>query len=201
MPLGLPGRDFSIALQPHGSKMALFGRAWFFVFDEASGDICEIDLGIGREGFNSVLQAEWSPDGQYIALIITGYAPRQILQYSVVMVIDFKTGKQETIPLDSPFVYEISWSNNNQFLAIMGADINVHGNISSRSRIYVADILKDKNPTLISDQLFGGGATDGWLLKWSPDGSEIATKCPTWSTSEPLITEDKICLIDVTKNP
>jgi len=197
----LPGKNFMVAFQPGGKKMALFGHAWFFIYDEGKEDVCEIDLGTGRGGLNTALQAEWSPDGHYIALVTSAYNPGQLLQYSEVMVIDFETGKQNLIQVDAPFVDDFAWSSNNQFLAILGADQNEHNKGLPGSRIFVANILENSKPVMISDQLFGGGATEGWLLKWSPNGNEIVTKCPVWSKTEPTITNDNICIIDVTKKP
>lgn len=195
------GKTFSAALQPNGTKMAFFGRAWFFIFDTTTEDICEIDLGKFNGIPVSVLRADWSRDGRYIAMRTSAFYPGDLVPFSNVVVIDFATGKQFTVPLTVPFVYDIAWSVNNQFLAMLGADQSEYKRGSSASRFFLTNILEEAPPKIVFDRLFGGGATDDWQLNWSPDGEKIAVKCSTWLKTQVAITDDHICIIEILEKP
>ncbi len=194
------GKTFETALQPNGALIAFYGYGWFFLLDETTKQICEIDL--EQYGAASlVLRIAWSPDGRFIAMIVTPNYPGELVSSSNILVLDLVSGKTRSPVLESPVVRDIAWSDNSQFLAALSADLAEFQNGSPLSKIYVIDIFDDRPPKAISAQLFGGGATNGWLLAWSPNGKVISVKCPTLLETEPTIAQDNICIIEVFQKP
>ena len=193
------GLTFSTALQPHGTNVAFYGRGWFFLLDKKASQVCEVDL--EQYGVLSVLRASWSPNGRYIAMIVTPNPPGELASSSNILVLDLYSGKMYRPMLESPVVRDIAWADDSQYLAGLVADPVEFKQGSPRSRIYLIHIFGDVVAKEISTQLYGGGATNGWLLAWSPNGKSIAVKCPSWIEMEPTIDEDHIFIMEVYARP
>ncbi len=191
-----PGRTFATALQPHGYTMAFYGNGYFFLVDE-TGYTCEVDLGSMHGIPISVLNARWSDDGKKLALIATAQIPGKITPFSKLLILDHVTGKVDQVPIPAPIIYDVAWNSNNRHLAALGADENEIKKGKSQSIIYLVDINYPDVIFPISASLFGGGAGEGWQLAWSPRGDKLAVKCPEWSTIEPLILQDHICIFEI----
>ena len=193
-----PGRTFASATQPHGNTMAFYGNSWLFFVGEG-GSICEVDLKTINNVPVSVLSANWSENGRYLALITSAYIPGGKLPFSYVTILDFSSGKLTQIANEAQYINDIDWINN-RYLLIMGADKTEYRKGRSLSEVYLADIFNPDQSVPNSNKLFGGGTTNGWELAVSPGGNKIAVKCPLWLEEKPQVFEDHICIIDVTKN-
>ena len=193
------GMTFSTTLQPNGTNVAFYGRGWFFLLDKKASQVCEVDL--EQYAVLSVLRAAWSPNGRYIAMIVTPNPAGELVSSSNILVLDLYSGKTYRPMLESPVVRDIAWADDSQYLAGLVADPVEFKQGSPRSKIYLIHIFGDVVAKEISTQLYGGGATNGWLLAWSPNGKSIAVKCPSWIEMEPTIDDDHICIIEVYARP
>lgn len=186
-------RTLIIRPQPFGSKIVYFNNPWLFLEDQTDKQVCEINLGqIGGIPV-SVLNAKWSPNGQYLALITTAKLPEELVTFNSIVILDTITGKQYTPPVEVPIIFDLSWSGNSMYIAILA---EIPGRNILQGNLYLFGIKEPDRIIKISDQLFGGGIGDDWQLSWSPDNQRIAIKCSVWQEVEPLVFQDQICIID-----
>jgi hypothetical protein len=183
--------SYQIAWQPRTNLLAIYNNIVFFLADLDTRQPQEIDLGI-KSVYESdkiwAFQAEWSPDGRYLALgTSAGDLP---LEFTDPTILDTATGELHTIDLGLRHnVHDFAWAPNSRHLIVMGYTHIQEGYASLG--LFLVDVLTGKFRRVLPDYEAGTGA---WGLDWSMDGKTIALECPTWE-------EGRICLSLVSIQP
>ncbi len=184
---------YLIAWHPSEDKVAFYNNYHFFMADLNTGRMPEVDLGDWNGLELWAMEAQWSPDGRYLALLVTvGDLPVPFVDLAV---LDTDTGKFHMLDRDPQdkniSLSDVAWAPDSQHLLILGEltwqereaeDVSSH--------LYLVDALTGKFRPILSNHALGGG-DGGWNLAWSPDGQRLAVNCPT---SE----EGRLCVIAVT---
>ena len=198
------GVPYRMSWHPLGHQIAFYNHTGFYLADLPSGQVCEVDLGSEKSktepGKRWAFYAQWSPNGRYLAMLTTaGNLPVHFIDLTL---IDTETGERQTWPsvsdlqLSQRYIYDFAWSANSQQLLTLAQTDIVRGR--PIQRLYLVDVQTGSFQPVLPDYDFGGGATEGWQLAWTPDGHIVAIECPTWLKTEPTISEDRICLISTT---
>jgi dipeptidyl aminopeptidase/acylaminoacyl peptidase len=196
----VPGHTFQAAWQPAGAQIAFYGYAWLFLVDTKTNQGCEADLAWG-ELPRSVLYAQWSPNGRYLAMISTAHVPGRLPSFSDLIILDVITGKQYRHDLKATYVGDVAWSPDNQTMAVLRPKEEELKKGYSRLELFFINILDGKLQQFLFPQTFGSAGT-GWEINWSPKGNSIAVECPVWpKAGQRWIVEDRICIIDVGVKP
>lgn len=193
---------FQAAWHPNGSQVVFYTQPWTFLFDMKANQVCEIDL--GRSEAEDVpiwaLEAKWSPDGRYLALITTGSFPGQAsgtrgsILYTDLTILDARTGDLHTLqpaPDINPgqhYVTDITWAPNSQVIAARAVVKEKEGIMYEG--LYLAEAADGQSNRILPETVFTGGDA-GWSLAWSPDGHRLVLSCPTRN-------EGRLCTITVT---
>lgn len=197
--LALPSQGlYKIAWRPGTDHLALYSNAGLFLTDLATGQVERVDLGSSRSGGELwPLVARWSPNGRYLAIVTTaGDFP---LKFSDLTIMDIETETRHHLDLATSYLYDVTWLSNNQSLVALG-QIGLQ-NGRPLMGLFLVDVNSGKSRRMLSKHVFGGGATEGWLLAASPKEDTIAIKCPVWLEEEPTIAQDRLCLISISMQP
>ncbi len=193
---------FRIAWHPDGSQLVFYTQPWTFLFDMRTNEVCEIDLGqSGPENMPIwALEAKWSPNGRYLALITTGTFPGQAsgtgaaILYTDLTILDVRTGNLRTLQ-PAPdingaqhYVTDMSWAPDSHHLAVLGV-VRITENGSEKEGIFIVDVTTGEFRRVLSEYDFGGGSW-GWQLAWNPSGAQLAVNCPTPE-------EGRLCIVRV----
>lgn len=180
---------------PQGKWLACYSAVGFYLIEVATGQVCEVDLGTQpyQPGKRWSLDAQWSPDGRYLAMLTT---TRKLLPADFIdlTLIDMYTDDQHHFRLGLGSIYDIAWAPNSHHLlavARAGTDekgINLHG-------LYILDADTGKTRQLLTDQQFIG--TGSWGVAWSPTGQTLALVRLTLMPTEPTIAESHLCIVSV----
>jgi hypothetical protein len=198
--LSTPGKNFKAVWQPGGNLLAFYGYPTLFLWDMSMNFGCEVDLGEGKNGLPmTVLNAEWSPDGRFLAMRTTAQTPGKMVSFSELFILDIKSGKVVKPKIETRIVYEFAWSFDSQNIAILG-DVGI---IDRRSQLGLF-IFNVKDKENIVKQVFGDrffGLSSSGMLAWSLNKERMAINCNAWSESRPDIVESRICLVEITSQP
>ena len=193
---------FQITWHPDGSRLVLYAQPWIFLFDMRSGQVCEIDLGRSEPENMPIwaLEAKWSPNGRYLALITTGSFPGQAsgtgapILYTELTIVDIETGTLQTLQ-PAPdinggqhYVTDMSWAPDSRYLAVLGV-VHMTETGSEKAGMFIVDVTRGEFQQVLSEHDFGGGLWS-WQLAWAPSGSQLAVNCPTPE-------EGRLCIISV----
>jgi len=193
---------FRIAWHPDGSRLVFYAQPWIFLFDMRSGQVCEIDLGRSEPENMPIwaLEAKWSPNGRYLALITTGSFPGQAsgtgapILYTELTIVDIEMETLQTLQ-PAPdinggqhYVTDMSWAPDSRYLAVLGV-VRMTETGSEKAGMFIIDVTRGEFQQVLSEHDFGGGLW-GWQLAWAPSGSQLAVNCPTPE-------EGRLCLITV----
>lgn len=198
--LSVPGKNFKAVWQPGGNLIVFYGYPTLFFWDLSMSFGCEVDLGEAKNGLPiTVLNAEWSPDGRFLAMRTTAHTPGTLVSFSELFILDIKTGKVIKPKIETRIVYEFAWSLDIQNIAILG-DVGI---IDRRSQlglfIYNVKDKEDNVKQVFLDRFFGLNSSG--MLAWSSNKERMAINCNAWSDSRPDTVESRICLIDITSQP
>jgi WD40 repeat protein len=196
---GKVGSGFSLKLSPDGKRLLLENKEQgVLIVNVESGQLeTKTDLG-EMQGYGKrwAFDAQWSPDGRYLAMITT--ADDVPADFTNLTLLDATTGETHQIDLGVLYVYDIAWAPNSQYLLTLVQVNFVNGR--SMKGLYLVNVLSGEFRHLLPNQVFGGG-TSGRELAWSPDGQTVVTKCPVWAEEQPLIIEDRLCSISTIVQP
>jgi len=182
----------SAAKQPGGKFVAVYGYPHLFLYNVNTHQPCMVDLGRGP-GLIYPLNVAWSPNGRFLAMIVTADDPRDLLHFSYLKVLDTTQGAIHRIDIPVRIVTEIAWSPNNQNLLALGeVEVNQGRPVQ---KLFLVDVLAQNTRPILSKIIFGGGTAWGQQMAWN--GHTVAIKCPDWLEDRPEIKEDKVCIIPV----
>jgi hypothetical protein len=193
-----PGNLFASYQNPKNSTIAIMGYGITILADLSTGPICEINLKKENDYPATAEYAQWSPDGQYLAMITISGLFGELATHSKVTIWDAATGRLIEPDLQVPFILDLTWSPDNRTLAVLGLGLDeLKAGKSMFRKLFLVDVTSTKHRSLFPDRFFGGGANEGEQLSWSPDNHWIAVKCPLIPSHYNRISEDRICLIAV----
>jgi len=185
---------YHMAWSPKGKWLACYSMDGFYLLEAATGQICLMDLGDcprgGPPGKCWALDAQWSPDERYLAVVTT--AGRLPVDFIDLTLIDMYTDKRHRPDLQS--LRTIAWvPNSHNLLAAvkMGTDekgIHLDG-------LYILDIDTGDTRQILADHRFVG--TGYWGVAWSPAGQAFALVRLTLMPTEPTIAESHLCIVSV----
>jgi hypothetical protein len=190
-------QGFVVVRRPGGSHVAFYADPYLFLLDSGRSTVCEVDLGVGPgEDKNPLfpIEAKWSPNGRYLAMITTARFPGQLLSFSGLTVLDTVTGELSQPRLPARYVTDIDWAPNSQHVLALGDTGEVKGRPEFRL-LLVDPVAGDVSPMLPQRTWGVTGSQWGWQMVWSPNGQELAIKCPIVLDAEPTIVESRVCLI------
>jgi WD40 repeat protein len=196
---------FQVAWRLDGSQLVFYTLPWTFLFDIQTNQVCEIDLGPFRDETVKAmpiwaLEAKWSPDGRYLALITTDSFPGQAsgtgaaILATELTIVDMKTGQLRNLQPTSDvtpaqhYVTDIAWSPDSQYVATLGI-VGIDEMGSEKAGVFIIEASTGKLQPGPSDYELGGGLW-GWQLAWSVDGSQLVVACPTPE-------EGKLCTVSL----
>ena len=203
MPSNLRYQGFVAVRRPGGSHVALYADPYLFLLDNGQSRVCEVDLGVGPGEDRSPLfpiEAKWSPNGRYLAMITTARYPGQLGSFSRLTVLDVVTGKfiQPSVP--ARFVTDIDWAPTSQHVLILGDISQARGRPAYQ--LFLVDVVSSDSRLMMPQQMWGPlGSLPGWAFAWAPNGKELAIKCPVMLEAQPTIVEDRVCLISTQARP
>lgn len=188
----------SASWHPNGNNVAVYGTEGFFVVDTMTGRSCRIDLGIDTATNKPwwALQAQWSPDGRYLALrLARGQAfPVGTTRLAV---IDTQTGAMNVVELDASVIYESDWGPDSQSLLTLGKVATSHTG-SPEAGLFLTYVQTQATQRVLPFDVFSTGPyIEGGGLLWSPDGTRVLVNCTTLGTEQLFATETRICEIKV----
>lgn len=196
LPLGQSsGPDsYRAAWHPAESQIAFYNDTGFYLADLDTQQVCKVDLGeISEWGAFWAFHAQWSPNGRYLAMLITiGDLPLDMLKLAV---LDTATGELYSIPLEqyvksvAHYVTEIAWMPDSK--GLVARFVVAQQNGYDREGLYLVDFLSGKARRMLPEIVFGTNNDFTWNLAGSPNGETIATSCP-------VAGEVRVCLISVT---
>ena len=193
-PLRTP--PLSAAKQPGGEFVAVYGYPHLFLYNVNTHQPCIVDLGHGP-GPIYPLNVAWSPNGRFLAMIVTADDPRGLLHFSRLEVLDTTQGTIYHIDISAPIVTEIAWAPNNQVLLMLGEVEVIQGR--PIQKLFLVDVSSQDTRAILPKITFGGGAAWGQQMAWN--GHTVAIKCPVWLEDRPEIRKDKVCTILVETHP
>ncbi|MGQ9628591.1 MAG: hypothetical protein ACUVV0_17005 [Anaerolineae bacterium] len=177
---------YKIASHPKEAKVAIYNNYHFFLADLDTGTIQEIDLGTHLDGKLWAYNAEWSPDGRYLAMITTVGPP--ILPFTHLTVLDTGSGELRQIDLGLQYVADVAWAPDSRHVVVRAVVDQEDG--YNRYGLFLADVVTGEIRRVLPSDVFSGGEW-GWGLAWSPDGQWLITNCSNR-------TEGRICMAAVT---
>ncbi len=184
---GWPSQPFQIALRPGTGQMLLFNQPKTLLADP--GGSCALDLG-SQPAENGpaplwAVQARWSLDGRYLAVIATSTLPGQpaglgaALQSTSLLVFDFTRQTRMEFPLvpevhGTRYVTDMAWSPDGQNLAVLGL-VGISPEGYEQLGLFLVDPEAGTSAHAAQAGMLGGGLW-GTQLAWGKAG--LAATCP-----------------------
>jgi Tol biopolymer transport system component len=161
------------AHQPSGDWIAYHNMDGFQLANSQSGERQSIDL--KKFGGNEleplwVTDAEWSPDGQKLALIVT--QGRSLYPFTNLYILDWPAGTLRKIDDTFTYVTDIAWSPDSQHLLI-GAVIGRDEYGVDITALYITNVSIPSEILPVPIPVDGLGINFGGGLTWSPDGKTV----------------------------
>jgi len=182
------------------TRLAVFvGPSSLFLVEPGPDRVCEVNLG-GR--WPKAELSDWSPNARYLALVTADQVPSPSLGYTGVTVLDALSGEVRDLPLPKERgpAMDISWGGNSQHLLVL-TKVTFPNTRPNQTKLFLADVVTGDVRQMLPDHLLGGGAQGGEQMAWARSGRLLAIKCPVVAEHEPLITEDRLCLISTELRP
>ncbi|MFN8489720.1 MAG: hypothetical protein U0350_19200 [Caldilineaceae bacterium] len=203
-----PPRDldsFVANWRPNGKQIAFTGGPWLFLWDTSTGTACQVDLGVRAYAPRLGANAQWSPDGRYLALQ-TFAADSSSRTYNELTVLDLVTGELKSIvlPLPSinntvPYMETFAWTPDSQTISLLGRVTMING-LGDLMGLHLVNIINQAFQRVLPDRVFET-TSNGLQLAWSPNGDKLAVQCLALAADQRNFKEDRICLLPVQVKP
>ena len=187
--------------QPNGPQVffeipRLYGV--FLLGDRTDGTVCEVPIhGRYVETSVYVMEAVWSPNGRYLAIIIGEEGVRWgRVTYHNLLILDTVSGEWNQPELGIWLIWDLAWDSSSRHLLVLS---DQDTNEAVRQRLYLIDTFNDKARQILPDHLFGFGGSADLQMDWSKNGKTVALSCPL--VEEGIISVDRLCLINVEIDP
>lgn len=189
--------EFKMVWRPDGSQVVLYSQFWTFLLDLKTNSVCELDLGDYIAERMDIppwaLEAQWSPDGRYVAFITTG-SLNLPFRHTELTILDMRTGERRTLspsPDIEPgrhYVTDMTWSPDNRYLVVLEV-VRMTEAGTEKEGLFIVNAATGEFQQILPEYEFGGGS-ESMQLAWDPTGSFLAVNCPTPE-------EGKLCIISV----
>ncbi len=166
------------------------------LYDMSVNQPCIVDLGRGP-GPIRPRDVAWSPDGRFLAMIVTADDPRGVLYSSHLVVLDTDRGIIHRPVLPAHIVTEMAWAPNSHLLLTLG-EVKVVQGLPIQKLFLVHIGTQNTHPNL-PKMTFGGDTVWSRQMAWG--GRNVAIKCPAFLKDELEMVEDRICTISVELRP
>ena len=183
-PLSVCAWKYDTAVSPDGKWQVVYNCEHFLLVNSETETINELDLGtevMERAFPRWALDAQWSPDGQQLAIASTfgDFLPR----ITQLLVFDPWRGKVREIERPPGIIFsEVDWGPEGRYLLVSGLETKGEGTFLPR--MWLVDIggrIRDLDlPVARSEDPRGGTA-------WSPDGKSLLFYCRPTSASESVL--------------
>ncbi len=186
---------FQSAWRPDNAKLLIYQFPVNYLYEAQQETYCEIYLGeMPEQGYVRPIKALWSPDGRYLALLVTAsYSSTTSAPFAKLMILDLVESSQKTLTFDSVnTVADIAWSPDSQHLALLNVveqTEQIH-----REGLYLLHVSDAIYQQVLPSYQFGGSQTPSQMA-WSHNGSQIAVTCPVVQNGEWI--ERQICLVSL----
>ena len=176
-----------------GNRIAFYNDTGFYLTDPATGQICEIDLGPHVDGKRWAVDAQWSPNGRYLAALTTVGDP--VVRFIDLTLIDMHTGEYRHFDLGHQYLAAMTWVPNGHDLLVMAEADRWDTAGANQYDMYLVDAASGSSKQMLMEYplIFSGA----YGITWSPNGQEIALACPTLMPTESTIAEGRLCVISV----
>ncbi|WP_423226207.1 hypothetical protein [Candidatus Amarolinea aalborgensis] len=188
---------FQMAWRPDGSQVVFYSQFWTFLLDINSNQWCELDVGDYNPEAMEIPpwppQAQWSPDGHYVAFITTD-SMQMPFRRTELVILDIETGKRRSLspgPDIEPgrhYVTDIAWSLDSRHLVVLGV-VRMTEAGSQKEGLFIANADTGEFRRILPEHEFGGDS-ESMQLAWDSTGSLLAVNCPTPE-------EGRLCIISV----
>lgn len=155
---------------PYDSRVAIWGKQGFVVYDTISGNVTPYDLHTDQGYW--ALSAKWSPNGQKIALAYAQYDPPFNIMW--LKILDVASGSLASLTLPLHYISDIAWAPNSMQLLVGGHRIF---QADRQFEVYLVDVYTKESRKISSisqNFLTGSGDTS---LAWSNDGTKVLYSC------------------------
>lgn len=167
------GWKYDTAVSPDGRWQVVYNCEHFLLVNSQSGTIKEIDLGDWvTDGAlpRWALEAQWSPDGQMLAVVAT--VDRLPNQIRFLLLLDPWKNELRTVPLPYGFPIELSWAPNSRLLLVQGEVGTVPPGVRLPGAMLIdVGTSEHREVKLYPEGVLGGN------IAWSPDGFLLAFLC------------------------
>ena len=191
--------QFTMAWRPDGTQAVLYSQFWTFLLDVKTNQVCELTLGEYTEAMEIPpwpLEAQWSPDGRYLAFITTD-SLNLPLRRTELAILDMETGERRTLspgPDIEPgrhYVTDMAWLPDSRYLVVLGV-VRMTEAGSEKEGLFIVNASTGEFKQILPEHEFGGGS-GSMQLAWDPTGALLAVNCPTPE-------EGRLCIISVNPN-
>jgi Tol biopolymer transport system component len=175
--------EFKMVWRPDGSQAVFYSQFWTFLLDLKTGQWCELAVGDYNAEAMDIppwpLQAQWSPNGRYVAFITTD-SLQMPFRRTQLTVLDMETGERRTVspgPDIEPgrhYVAGIAWAPNSQMLTVLATVEYRDG--ATWEGLYLVEGVTGRSKPVLPHIVFPAGDA-GWDLAWSPKGNFLAVTC------------------------
>ena len=180
---------YQMALHPNGQQVAFYNNTGFYLADLVNNQICKIDLGQYGGYIQRSLLTHWSPDGQYLAVFVTGKEP--MAAFIGLVLIDLQTGVQRPVNIANYRIYAATWAPNSRDMLIVAA--NLEADDTARHYLFLVDsITGNVRPILANYPFMYTGFS---RIAWSPTTNAIALNCAKTNEYDSRITQGQLCII------
>ena len=181
--------QYRIAVHPNETQIAFYNNSAFYLSDIASGQVCEIDLGMHSGRKQWALSAHWSPDGRYLAAFVVIGKP--IVPFIHLTLVDMLTGEQHLIDMNNDHLYALAWAPSSRDFLLLGQDPETE----HRHELYLVDAVTGNTRLVLENYPFMYTAFHG--VVWSSTGQTIALSCPIIDSMNSKVTQRQLCIITV----
>ena len=181
--------QYRIAVHPNETQIAFYNNNAFYLSDIASGQVCEIDLGMHSGRKQWAVSAHWSPDGRYLAAFVVIGKP--IVPFIHLTLVDMLTGEQHLIDMNNDHLYALAWAPSSRDFLLLGQDPETE----HRHELYLVDAVTGNTRLVLENYPFMFTAFHG--VVWSSTGQTIALSCPIIDSMNSKVTQRQLCIITV----
>ncbi len=189
---GLPNQSnsnwyYMDSWSPDGMMAVMYQRGGFYLVNQKTQFVCEVDLGLLDNKKAWAYDVKWSSDGRYIAMLVTvGELPLRLMKLRI---LDTFTGEVRDINSEWRNVNNMDWMPRGNVLLIT-VDANQDPLMASFKNLYLVDAATGNLKPIFPEQSFFAISYYGIL--WSPDGSRIGLSCAD-ATPPDEVTEWRFC--------
>lgn len=164
-------KNYRISPRPNANQWVVYNNVGSYIIEIDSQKLCEINFGSRGKSKLWAEQIQWSPDGRYLAAIVTIGQPT--VPFLDLMVVDTWTGNRWLLDLGGKFVSAFSWSPNSRNLIAIAGIVRQQSQEINTEEMILVDVMTQSNTRILPNFLFVSG-TGYSGISWSPNGKIIA---------------------------